>query len=163
MHKNPFKLTDAFWCICSRQLLKILWKKEKSLMMTNFPFCHNVINFLMILKTLIYGDISHVCNLCFQSRLLQNCHMWDPIELNWLESIWAISLLQILNKSKYVQISSEGSFKTMDRWKWVVNNSFGVNKSNKTKTVVSTYPAYLMNDLETLTFWHIISVVYLFW
>ena len=31
---------DAFWCLCSRQLLKKLWQKEKLLIISNFSFCH---------------------------------------------------------------------------------------------------------------------------
>ena len=37
-------LTAAFWCICSRRLLKSLWQKKKLLIMINFSFCHNVFN-----------------------------------------------------------------------------------------------------------------------
>ena len=32
------------WRICSRWLLKILWKKKKLLKMSNFSLCHNVFN-----------------------------------------------------------------------------------------------------------------------
>ena len=39
---NPFSLADTFKYIYSRGLLKTLMPKEKSLMMTNSSFCHNV-------------------------------------------------------------------------------------------------------------------------
>ena len=39
---NPFPHIGAFWCLCSRQLLKTLWQMEKLFIMCNFFFCHNV-------------------------------------------------------------------------------------------------------------------------
>ena len=41
---SPFPISDAFWCLYSRRLLKTFWQKEKLLNMNNFFFCHNVFN-----------------------------------------------------------------------------------------------------------------------
>ena len=39
---NPFPNKPWFLCVCSRSLLKTLWKREKLLVMSNFSFSRNV-------------------------------------------------------------------------------------------------------------------------
>ena len=41
---NPFPHIDAFRCLCSRRLLKTLWRKKKLLKASNFFIWHNVFN-----------------------------------------------------------------------------------------------------------------------
>ena len=56
---NPCPHTDAFWHLCSRQLYKTLWQKEKLLTTSNFSFCHNVFNsFSVFIPTFI--ELFHV-------------------------------------------------------------------------------------------------------
>ena len=45
---NPFPYIDAFWHLCNRRLLKLLWQKKKLLMMSNFSICHNDFNYTCI-------------------------------------------------------------------------------------------------------------------
>ena len=52
---TPFPLADAF---CCRQLRKILWQKEKLLIMSNFTFSHNVL-ILSNSYTYFYSDFSY--------------------------------------------------------------------------------------------------------
>ena len=40
---NPFPNKPLFLCVCSKSLLKVLWKKEKLLIMSNFSFSHSVL------------------------------------------------------------------------------------------------------------------------
>ena len=63
---------DAFWHNSSRRLLKTLWPKVKLLMMNNFSFGRTVVTFIYQLSY-----IFRFLSLCFQSRLLQNCCMWE--------------------------------------------------------------------------------------
>ena len=69
---NPFQLADIIKLICSRQCLKILWKKEKLLIINNFFFCHKVFNSIQLRAIMTKTK-------CFQSHLLQICC--------WLERI----------------------------------------------------------------------------
>ena len=41
-HYSPFPNKPWFLCVCSTSLLKTLWKKLKSLVMTNFTFSQSV-------------------------------------------------------------------------------------------------------------------------
>ena len=69
---NPFPHKPWFLRVCSTNLLKTLWKKEKLLATSNFSFSHNVFN--------TYGEISAifiefrivVCEL-FQFGSVKNC------------------------------------------------------------------------------------------
>ena len=91
---KPYLHGDTFWRNNSRRLLKTVWPKVKLLMMSNFSFGHNVFN-LSYLLWRFYRFLS----LCFQSRLLQICCMWErvkPSRLNIPDFGW---LLEIDEKS----------------------------------------------------------------
>ena len=78
-HINPFPPADAFWRNSSRRLLKTLWPKVKLFMMSNFSFGHNVFNFIYKLSYLLWRFFRFL-SLCFQSRLLQICCMWEMVK-----------------------------------------------------------------------------------
>ena len=88
---NPYPHTDVFWRLCSRRLLKTLWQKEKLLITSNFSFCHNVFNS-------IEKSIFHLLTVLtvFQSRLLQNCCMWERVKVY----IWLVHKTFIVDTSR---------------------------------------------------------------
>ena len=60
---NPFPYKNAFWRVCSRQLLTTLWQKEKLHFKRNFSFCLNVLKLFSISissSTEIYQDFARV-------------------------------------------------------------------------------------------------------
>ena len=65
---NLFPHTDAFWCLCSKCLLKTLWQKEKLLIMSNFFFCNDVFNSISTLIFHLYWFFL-ILGGCFQCRL----------------------------------------------------------------------------------------------
>ena len=40
---NPFPNKPWFFCVCSTNLLKTLWEKDKLLVMSNLSFSHSVL------------------------------------------------------------------------------------------------------------------------
>ena len=77
---SPFPPADAFWSNSSRRLLKTLRSKVKLLMMmSNFPFGHNVSNFIKQLSYLLW-KLFRFSSPCFQSRLLPICCMWERVK-----------------------------------------------------------------------------------
>ena len=78
---NPFLLADTIWHICSRRLLKSLWKIEKFVIMSNFTLCHNLFNFIKWLYIHIKRfSIVSLTGRCFQSCLLNICCRWKRIK-----------------------------------------------------------------------------------
>ena len=58
---NPFPHQDAFWGLCSRRLLKILWQKEKLPKTWNFSFCHNVLNLFSVIVPTCWVIFLYFC------------------------------------------------------------------------------------------------------
>ena len=75
----PHVYTNTLLPLCSKQLLKSLWQKEKLLTMNNFSICHNVLNFIQwvfyhFLRVSIFFR-------WFQSRLVQIFCIWERVKL----------------------------------------------------------------------------------
>ena len=73
---TPFPPAYAF---CSRRLFKTLWPKTKLFMMSSFSFGHNVFNFILQYSYILFRFFTFLF-ICFQSRLLRNCCMWERVK-----------------------------------------------------------------------------------
>ena len=99
---NPFPHIDAFWCLCSKQLLKTWRQKKKLLKTSNFSFCHHVFNSVQLLYFHLKW-VSNFVQVCRQSRLLQICRMWERVKPTFETlrqekikiSLWMCSLIRI--------------------------------------------------------------------
>ena len=76
---NSFTLADEFQRLCTRQLLKTLWGKEKLPLMTDISFCYNVFSSLHLLYPQICRSIglwTFLVNTISQQPLVRIQYDW---------------------------------------------------------------------------------------
>ena len=100
---NPFPHIDVFWRLNRRQPFENKSTKEKLLKMSNFSFCYHVFNSFQLLCFHLKGVYNFV-GVCFQSRLLQICCIWerDKIRLKLAHSY--IDLMGIPYRSSQINL-----------------------------------------------------------
>ena len=57
---NPFPHAESFWRFCHKQLMKTLKLKKKLLKTSNFSFCHNIFNFILLTLSNIQTFLSRL-------------------------------------------------------------------------------------------------------
>ena len=81
-------------------ILKTKQQKKKLLMMSNFPFCHNLFKF-SIIKLLFIIAFPYFWLKCFQSRLLQICFLWKRVKGRFSKDLflWPVVLFFFYNST----------------------------------------------------------------
>ena len=72
---NPYPNKTWFLRVCSTNLLKTLWEKEKLLVTSNFVFFHSLSNLKLSSANFFSLEESKMCRLGKQDILIKNYHV----------------------------------------------------------------------------------------
>ena len=75
IYSIPFPNKPLFLYVCSRNLLKILWEKEKLLAMSNFSFSHSVFYMLGELSAIFKQKLKLSSATSFSVEEFKICHL----------------------------------------------------------------------------------------
>ena len=103
---NPFPDKPWFLCVCSSSLLKILWEKEKLLVISNFSFSHSAFYLfgepsaiVNKYKTHSIWSVWERVNHCFQLFCYPLSFCFTPLSRKFVELQTALSSTVIITSS----------------------------------------------------------------